>query len=403
MAAEPATGPHQPGRHHLQIPGPTNVPERVSLAMARAVVDHRGAGFPELTLRIFENLQKVFATENPVLIFPSSGTGAWEAALVNTLSPGEKVLAFETGHFARLWKEVAQKLDLGVVWVEGDWRRGIDPQIAEDQLRRNPDIAAVLALHNETSTGVTSDIAAVRAALAACRHDALLHVDAISSLACAPLPMDELGIDVVISGSQKGLMLPPGLGFNAVSERALARAAQSRSRNAYWNWQAMLDNNSQGYFPYTPATTLLYGLDEALAMLLEEGMDNVFARHARHASATRAALTAWGLENVCVNEHEYSNSTTAILLPEGHDADRLRRIILERFNMSLGTGLGKLKGRCFRIGHLGDFNDLMLAGTLSGVEMGLELAGTPFRKGGINAALASLAESDPTPIQQRPP
>ena len=385
------------GRHFLQIPGPTNVPERVSLAMARAVVDHRGADFPELTLRIFGNLRKVFATENPALTFPSSGTGAWEAALVNTLSPGEKVLAFETGHFSTLWKEVAQKLDLDVVWVEGDWRRGIDPQFVEDRLREDSGIAAVLAMHNETSTGVTSDIAAVRAAMDACGHSALLLVDAISSLACAPLPMDDWGIDVVISGSQKGLMLPPGLGFNAVGPRALERASHSTSRNAYWNWQAMLDNNRQGYFPYTPATTLLYGLDEALQMLLEEGMENVFARHARHAAATRAAVAAWGLENVCVNEHEYSNSTTAILLPEGCDADLLRKIVLERFNMSLGTGLGKLKGRCFRIGHLGNFNDLMLAGTLSGVEMGLELAGAPYRKGGINAALKLLttAATDP--------
>lgn len=382
------------GRHFLQIPGPTNVPERVSLAMARAVVDHRGADFPELTLRIFGNLRKVFATENPVLMFPSSGTGAWEAALVNSLSPGDRVLAFETGHFSTLWKEVAQKLDLEVVWVEGDWRRGIDPQFVEDWLREDSGIAAVLAMHNETSTGVTSDIAAVRAAMDACGHSALLLVDAISSLACAPLPMDDWGIDIVISGSQKGLMLPPGLGFNAVGPRALERASHSTSRNAYWNWQAMLDNNRQGYFPYTPATTLLYGLDEALKMLLEEGMENVFARHARHAAATRAAVAAWGLENVCVNEHEYSNSTTAILLPEGCDADLLRKIVLERFNMSLGTGLGKLKGRCFRIGHLGNFNDLMLAGTLSGVEMGLELAGAPHGKGGINAALEFLASGE---------
>ena len=381
------------GRHFLQIPGPTNVPERVSLAMARAVVDHRGADFPELTLRIFGNLRKVFATENPVLMFPSSGTGAWEAALVNSLSPGDRVLAFETGHFSTLWKEVAQKLDLEVVWVEGDWRRGIDPQFVEDWLREDSGIAAVLAMHNETSTGVTSDIAAVRAAMDACGHSALLLVDAISSLACAPLPMDDWGIDIVISGSQKGLMLPPGLGFNAVGPRALERASHSTSRNAYWNWQAMLDNNRQGYFPYTPATTLLYGLDEALKMLREEGMENVFARHARHAAATRAAVAAWELENVCVNEHEFSNSTTAILLPEGCDADLLRKIVLERFNMSLGTGLGKLKGRCFRIGHLGNFNDLMLAGTLSGVEMGLELAGAPYRKGGINAALEFLTET----------
>lgn len=385
------------GRHFLQIPGPTNVPERVSLAMARAVVDHRGAGFPELTLRIFGNLRKVFATDNPVLMFPSSGTGAWEAALVNTLSPGDRVLAFETGHFSTLWKEVAQKLDLDVVWVEGDWRRGIDPQLVEDWLREDSGIAAVLAMHNETSTGVTSDIAAVRAAMDACGHSALLLVDAISSLACAPLPMDDWGIDVVISGSQKGLMLPPGLGFNAVGPRALERASHSTSRNAYWNWQAMLDNNRQGYFPYTPATTLLYGLDEALKMLLEEGMENVFARHARHAAATRAAVAAWGLDNVCVNEHEFSNSTTAILLPEGRDADLLRKIVLERFNMSLGTGLGKLKGRCFRIGHLGNFNDLMLAGTLSGVEMGLELAGAPHGKGGINAALKFLAATATNP------
>ena len=380
-----------PGRHFLQIPGPTNVPERVSLAMARAVIDHRGVEFPELTLRIFDNLQKVFETGNPVLIFPSSGTGAWEAALVNALSPGDKVLAFETGHFSTLWKEVAQKLDLEVIWVEGDWRRGIDPQLAEDCLRRNSGIAAVLAMHNETSTGVTSDIAALRAAMDACGHSALLMVDAISSLACAKLPMDKWGVDVVITGSQKGLMLPPGLGFNAVSDNALERAGHSSSRKAYWDWSAMRNNNRQGYFPYTPATTLLYGLDEALNMLLEEGMDNVFSRHTRLARAARLTVESWGLENVCVNEHEYSNSTTAILLPESHDADSLRKIVLDRFNMSLGTGLGKLKGRCFRIGHLGNFNELMLAGTLSGVEMGLALAGVPHRKGGINAALDYLA------------
>ena len=370
------------------------MPERVSLAMARAVIDHRGADFPELALRVFGNLRKVFATENPVLIFPSSGTGAWEAALVNALSPGDKILVFETGHFSTLWKDLAQKLDLQVIWVAGDWRRGIDPEVAGAHLRQDSGIAAVLAIHNETSTGVTSDIAALRAAMDACGHSALLLVDAISSLACSPLPMDDWGVDVVISGSQKGLMLPPGLGFNAVSAKALERAGHSRARNAYWNWQAMLNNNRQGYFPYTPATTLLYGLDEALNMLLEEGMHNVFARHARHAKATRAALAAWGLENVCVNAHEYSDSTTAILLPDGHDADRLRKIILERFNMSLGTGLGKLKGRCFRIGHLGNFNDLMLAGTLSGVEMGLKLAGAPYCAGGINAALYILANGE---------
>ncbi len=379
------------GRHFLQIPGPSNVPERVSLAMAKAVVDHRGADFPELNLRIFDRLRDVFASKNPVLLFPASGTGAWEAALVNALSPGDRVLAFETGHFATLWKQVALKLDLQVTWVEGDWRRGIDPQIAEEQLRRDRGIAAVLALHNETSTGTTSDIAALRAAMDACGHSALLVVDAISSLACAPLPMDEWGVDIVVAASQKGLMLPPGLSFNAVGEKAFDRARDSRSRNAYWNWAEMRKLNRQGYFPYTPATTLLYGLDEALAMLLEEGMENVFARHARVAAATRAALAAWGLENVCVNEHEYSNSCTAILLPEGHDADRLRRIVLERFNMSLGAGLGKLKGGCFRIGHLGDFNELMLAGTLSGVEMGLALAGVPHRKGGVAAALEILA------------
>ncbi len=375
----------------MQIPGPSNVPERVALAMARAGVDHRGADFPELSLRIFANLRKVFATEHPVLIFPSSGSGAWEAALVNTCSPGEKVLAFETGQFATLWKDVAARLELDVVWVEGDWRRGIDPQAVEERLRADPDITAVLAVHSETSTGVTSDIAAVRAAMDASGHSALLLVDAISSLGCTPLPMDEWGVDVVICGSQKGLMLPPGLGFNAIGPKALERSAQSTARNAYWNWRTMLDNNASGYFPYTPATNLLYGLDEALNMLLEEGMDQVFARHARLAAATRAALNAWELENVCVNEREYNNATTATLLPDGHDADRLRAIIRERFNMSLGMGLGKLKGRCFRIGHLGDFNDLMLAGTLSGVEMGLEIAGVPHRRGGINAALDVLA------------
>jgi alanine-glyoxylate transaminase/serine-glyoxylate transaminase/serine-pyruvate transaminase len=337
----------------------------------------------------------VFNTESPILIYPASGTGGWESSLLNTLCPGDKVLAFETGHFATLWKNVAVKLGLEVTWVEGDWRQGIDADVVQQHLieDQSHQIKALLAVHTETSSGATSDIKKIRKAIDAAGHPALFMVDAVSSLACTELRHDDWGIDVTISASQKGLMLPPGLCFNAVSEKALAASKGSTFLHSYWSWDSMLNLNKQGYFPYTPSTNLLYGLDEALSMLLDEGLANVFARHRRLACATRLALAGWGLENLCVNPEEYSNSTTAVLMPEGHDADALRNIILEKFNMSLGMGLGKVKGTVFRIGHIGDFNELMMAGTLSGVEMGLSISKVPHTKGGVNAALEFLASS----------
>lgn len=361
--------------------------------MAQPVIDHRGPEFPELTNRLLEKLQKVFNCSAPVFIYPASGTGGWECALLNCLSPGDRVLASETGHFATLWKNVAEKLGLEVQWLEGDWRHGVDPQRIEQSLRDDSEhrIKAVLAVHTETSTGVTSRIPAVRAAIDKAGHPALFMVDAVSSLACSEFLHDEWKVDVTVSASQKGLMLPPGLCFNAVSEKALEHAAGSTARYSYWRWDAMLENNRRGYFPYTPATNLLYGLDEALNLLLDEGLNNVIARHARLAEATRRAVAAWDLENICLDEKEFCNSTTAVLVPEGHDADIFRNLVLDRFDMSLGTGLGKMKGKIFRIGHIGDFNDLMLAGTLSGVEMGLAASGIPYRKGGIQAALDFLA------------
>ncbi len=384
---------YQSGRHFLQIPGPTNVPDRVLRAMAAPTIDHRGPEFARLTREILEGLQPVVGTAGPIIVFPSSGTGAWEAALVNTLSPGDRVLMFETGHFATLWAGVAARLGLEVDWIPGDWRRGADPGLVESRLSEDRDhaIKAVALVHNETSTGVTTRIAEIRAAMSRARHPALLLVDTISSLASIDYRMDEWQVDVTVGCSQKGLMLPPGLGLNAVSEKALGAARGARLARAYWDWEAMLAANRDGFFPYTPPTNLLYGLREALRMLHEEGLDAVYARHRRHGEATRRAVCAWGLELLCADPAEYSDSLTAVLMPEGHDADTLRGLILERFNMSLGTGLGKVKGRVFRIGHLGDFNDLLLAGTLGGVEMGLRLAGVPHRPGGVTAALESLA------------
>jgi len=381
------------GRHFLQIPGPTNVPERVLRALAQAVIDHRGPEFQALAGEVLDGVREVFRTRGPVVIFPSSGTGAWEAALVNTLSPGDRVLMFETGHFATLWCEMARRLGLEVEFVPGDWRHPVDPERVEAALRadRGHTVRAVCVVHNETSTGVTSDVARVRAAIDAAGHPALLLVDTISSLASIDYRHDEWGVDVTVGGSQKGLMLPPGLGFNALSDKAQRAAETARLPRAYWDWQAMLGANRSGFFPYTPATNLLYGLREALAMLREEGLERAFARHRRLAEATRRAVRAWGLELLCLAPDAYSDSLTAVLMPEGHDADRLRALILERFDMSLGSGLGKLKGRVFRIGHLGDFNELMLAGTLAGVEMGLAAAGVPYTKGGVTAALDYLA------------
>jgi alanine-glyoxylate transaminase/serine-glyoxylate transaminase/serine-pyruvate transaminase len=380
------------GRHFLQIPGPTNVPDRILRAMAAPVLDHRGPEFAALTLRLLDALKPVFGTVGPVVIYPSSGTGAWEAALVNTLSPGDRVLCFETGHFATLWRNMAGNLGLDVDFVPGDWRHGADPEVARERLAADTarSIKAVCVVHNETSTGVTSRVADIRRAIDAAGHPALLLVDTVSSLGSLDYRHDEWGVDVTVAGSQKGLMLPPGLGFNAVSARALEAARAARLPKSYWNWKPVLDANANGFFPYTPATNLLYGLDEALRMVAEEGLPAVFARHARHAEATRAAVRAWGLEVLCADEREYSATLTAVLMPQGHDADKVREIILERFDMSLGTGLGRLAGRVFRIGHLGHFNDLTLAGTLAGVQMGLQLAGEPIGASGVDAALDVL-------------
>jgi len=383
----------QTGRHFLQIPGPTNVPDRILRAMSRPTIDHRGPEFGRMAREVIEGLQQVFKTSGAVVIYPSSGTGAWEAALVNTLSPGDTVLMVETGHFATLWRNMAARLGLRVEFVPGDWRHGVDPEVVEAKLAedRGRAIKAVAMVHNETSTGVTSGVAEVRRRMDKIGHPALLMVDTISSLASMDYRHDEWGVDVTVGCSQKGLMLPPGLGLNAVSEKALAASQSARLGRSYWDWEPMIKDSKAGFFPYTPATNLLYGLREAIRMLVEEGLENIFARHDRHAEATRRAVKAWGLDLVCRNPAEYSSSLTAVMMPDGHDADALRKVILERFDLSLGTGLGKLKGRAFRIGHLGDFNDLMLAGTLSGVEMGLVIAGVPFSRGGIAAALDFLS------------
>jgi alanine-glyoxylate transaminase / serine-glyoxylate transaminase / serine-pyruvate transaminase len=386
---------HPRGRHFLQIPGPTNTPERVLRAMAQPTIDHRSLEFAVLGRVVLEGLRRIFQTSGPVVIFPASGTGAWEAALVNTLSPGDRVLGFEIGEFSKGWAEVARRLGLDVEMVPGDWRHGVDPSALEARLSEDRDrrIRGVLVVHNETSTGVTSRLPEIRRAIDRARHPALLLVDAVSSLASIDLRHDEWGIDVTLSGSQKGLMLPPGLGFNAISERALAASRSARLPRSYFAWEHMLGPNATGFFPYTPATNLLFGLREALVMLEEEGLSNVFARHRRLAGAARAAVTAWGLEIACAREDEYSPVLTTVMMPESHDADRFRAIVLERFNMSLGAGLGRFKGRAFRIGHLGDFNDLMLAGTLCGVEMGLEIAGVPFRRGGVDAAMGDIVSA----------
>jgi len=383
------------GRHFLQIPGPTNVPDRVLRAIDNPTIDHRGPEFAELGLEVLEGLKPVFGTTQPVIIYPASGTGAWEAAMVNTLSPGDRVLMFETGQFAALWRRLAERLGLEVDYVEGDWRHGVDPAQLEARLAedRSHSIKAVCAVHNETSTGVTSDIAALRKAMDATDHPALLLVDTISSLGSTDYRHDDWGVDVTVAGSQKGMMLPPGLSFNAISKKALAASERAKLPRAYWRWDDMLGPNKEGFFPTTPATNLLYGLREALKMMQEEGLANVYARHARHAEATRRATQAWGLEVLCQNPAEYSNSVTAVLMPRGHSADGLRKLILERFDMSLGAGLGKLADKVFRIGHLGHFNDLMLAGTLSGVEMGLRLADVPYQRDGVRAALEFLAET----------
>ncbi len=384
--------PHRSGRHFLQIPGPSNTPDRILHALAKPTIDHRGPDFGELGKEVLGGIKRIFQTEHPVVIYPASGTGAWEAALVNTLSPGDKVLMVETGQFATLWREMALKLGLKPEFIEGDWRQAVIPEQVEAKLRAdtNREYKAVCVVHNETSTGATSRIQEVRQAIDAAGHPALFMVDSISGLASMDFRHDEWGVDLTVSGSQKGLMLPPGISFNALSPRALEAKKTAGYPVSYWDWDAMVGINPTGYFPYTPNTNLLYGLKEAVDMLEEEGLANVFARHARLGEAARRCVQAWDLDIQCQEERDYSNVLTAVRLPDGHDADALRATILDRFDMSLGNGLGKVKGRVFRIGHLGDFNESMLMGTLSNVEMGLGLAGVPHDKGGVDAAMAFL-------------
>ena len=386
---------HQ-GQHFLQIPGPSPVPERVLRAMHKQVIDHRGPEFQHLALNILDGLKAVFKTSGPVVIYPSSGTGAWEAAIVNTLSPGDKVLMVETGHFAALWRKMAGRWGLEVDFIPGDWRHGADPAAIQAKLAddRTGAIKAVMVVHNETSTGVTSRIAEIRNAMDKVGHPALLLVDTISSLGSVDYRHDEWGVDVAVSCSQKGLMLPPGLGFTAISDKALAASKTNKMPRSYWDWEDMLKPNANGFFPYTPATNLLYALREALVILAEEGLDQVFARHQRLAAATRTAVSAWGLEILCQEPAEYSPVLTAVLMPPGHDADRFRQIVLDNFNMSLGSGLSKLAAKVFRIGHLGQCNELVLMGALTGVEMGLAAAGVPHRAGGVAAAMRQLEAGD---------
>ncbi|MDC1293634.1 aminotransferase class V-fold PLP-dependent enzyme [Candidatus Puniceispirillum sp.] len=384
--------PYAAGRHFLQIPGPTNVPDRVLRAMDYPTIDHRGPQFAEIGAKCLAGMKTIFKTDSHAVIYPASGTGAWESALVNTLQEGDLVLMVETGHFASLWHKMASRLGLETEFLATDWRRGVDPQQVEDRLRADTEnkIKAVCIVHNETSTGSTSRVNEVRLAMNNAGHDALLLADTISSLGSIDFRHDEWGVDVTVAGSQKGLMLPPGLSFNAVSEKALAVASKGGMRRSYWDWEEQIAANKDGAFPFTPATNLLYGLAEAINMLHEEGLDNVFKRHDRHAAATRKAVQAWGLEVLCQEPKDYSSALTAVLLPDGHNADAFRAGVLQNFNMSLGNGLAKLAGKVFRIGHLGDFNDLMLLGTLSGVEMGLSLANIPHQKGGVDAAMNML-------------
>lgn len=387
--------PRRPGRHFLQIPGPTPVPERVLAAMARQVLDHRGPDFQRLGKRVLAGIKTLFKTQSHVIIYPSSGTGAWEAALTNTLSPGDRVLMVETGQFAVLWKQMVDRLGLRAEVIQTDWRIGADAQEIEDHLRRDTAkaIKAVCVVHNETSTGCRTRLDEVRRALDAAKHPALLMTDSISGLAAADLRHDEWGIDVTISGSQKGLMMPPGLSFTAISEKALEASKSAKLARSYFSWEDMLAFNGDGFFPYTPATGLLYGLDEAIRLIHEEGLENVFARHERLAEATRIAVRTWGLEVNCRDARYDSPAVTTVLMPEGHNADQFRKIVFDNLNMSLGTGLNKLAGKAFRIAHLGDTNELTVLGALTGVEIGLELAGVPHKKGGVQAAMAFIADS----------
>lgn len=384
----------KPGKHFLQIPGPTNIPDRVLRAMSYPTIDHRGPDFAEIAKRVLDRIKRIFKTTQPVVMYPASGTGAWEAAIVNTLNPGDKILMFETGQFSYLWAEQAKKFSLVVDFVPGDWRHGADPKIVEQKLSEDKGhkIKALLVLHNETATGIVSNIGKIRKAMDSAKHPALLLVDTISSLASIDYRHDEWKVDVTIAGSQKGLLLPPGLSFNAISQKALDAYSKSTMQKAYWDWKPMLENNKNGFFPYTPSTNLIFGLDEALNILMEEGLENIFKRHARLAEATRIAVKAWGLEILAKNPEEYSNTITAVLLPDGYDADNLRKMILDDFNMSLGMGLNKIKGKVFRIGHLGDFNDLMLAGVLAGVEMGLKKNKIPYKSGGLMSAIDYLSD-----------
>jgi len=386
----------KPGRHFLQIPGPSSVPDRILNAISRQVIDHRGPDFAKLGTRVLEGLKTVFKTDSNVFVFPASGTGAWEAALVNVLSPGDKVLMYETGHFATLWKSMAQRLGLNAQFIDGNWRGGVDPEKIEEVLREDTmtEIKAVCVVHNETSTGSVSDILSVRKAIDRAGHSALLMVDSISGLASIEYQHDEWGVDVTVSGSQKGFMLPPGLSFNAVSKKALMANQVAKLQRAYWDWGDMIGPNKTGYFPYTPATNLLYGLVESIDMLHEEGLENVFSRHSRHAAATRSAVRAWGLEVLCSQQGAESGVLTAVMLPKGHSADAFREKALTDFGISLGNGLSKVSDKVFRIGHLGDFNDLMLMATLSGVELGLASAGVPYKRGGVQVALDQLKSSE---------
>ena len=384
----------QTGRHFLQIPGPTNVPDRVLRAMDKPTIDHRGPEFAALARKCLNGIKSIFKTSSDVVIFPASGTGAWEAALVNTLQSGDHVLMVETGHFASLWRNMANKLGVLTEFLETDWRSGASPEELAVRLSKDTShkIKAVCVVHNETSTGCTSPIAKIRKIMDELNHPALLMVDTISSLASIDYRHDEWGVDVTVAGSQKGLLLPPGLSFNALSQKALEISSKGGMARSYWDWNEQIQANKNGAFPYTPATNLLYGLEVAIEMLHEEGLDAVFARHDRHAKTTRDAVQAWGLEVLCQNPENYSSSLTAVMLPDGYDADKFREIVLTNFNMSLGNGLSKLAGKVFRIGHLGDFNDLMLLGTLSGVEMGLSLAGIPHQRGGVETAMQTLSK-----------
>ena len=388
---------YMPGKHFLQLPGPSNVPDRILRAMDYPTIDHRGPEFSDLANDCLKGIKTIFKTKSNVIIYPASGTGAWEAALVNTIRENELVLMVETGHFASLWNKMALRLGIRTEFLETDWRRGVVPEKLLDRLQKDTknEIKAVCVVHNETSTGCASRIEEVRKALNSANHNALLMVDTISGLASMEYKHDEWGVDITVSGSQKGLMLPPGLSFNAISDKALRISKTSGMRRSYWDWEEQIDANKSGSFPYTPATNLLYGLKEAINMLHEEGLDNVFKRHEKHALATRAAVQAWGFENVCKEEKDFSNVLTAVMLPENHNADNLRKIILENFNMSLGAGLSKLAGKVFRIGHLGDFNDLMLMGTLNGLELGFEIAGIPYQKGGTAKATEILVDKSP--------